>query len=179
MWNPDLYQQTLDFAGRAHNDQKIPGKRSSYVVHLANVCNEVLAAWVNTPEPDWDINLAMQCAILHDVVEDTDTSVSKVIETFSGKVAAGVSALTKNESLPKQEQMLDSLNRILQQPKEVRIVKMADRTVNLSAPPHYWKSNKIRAYREEGQLILKMLGGVCPAIEQRLAERIENYKQYI
>jgi len=61
----------------------------------------------------------------------------------------------------------------------LRIVKMADRTVNLNTPPHYWKKEKINAYREEGKLILKMLGGVNPAIEQRLAERIKTYLQYL
>jgi len=62
----------------------------------------------------------MHCAILHDTIEDTKFNYDKVKELFGEKIANGVLALTKDESLPtKNEMMLDSLERIKKQPKEV------------------------------------------------------------
>jgi hypothetical protein len=42
-----------------------------------------------------------------------------------------VQVLTKNDDLPKKEQMKDSLYRIKKQGREVAIVKLADRSFNL------------------------------------------------
>lgn len=177
MWNPDLYQKTIKFAAEAHGDQKIPGSNIPYVVHLATVCMEATNALIHTREGD--INLVMQCALLHDTIEDTPISYDEVFALFGERVAKGVHALTKNEYLPKSEQMLDSLKRILAQGAEIRIVKMADRIFNLQAPPHYWSQEKRLAYQEEARLIFEQLNGVNPFIEERLAQKIEAYSLFI
>jgi len=57
-------------------------------------------------------------------------------------VAIAVSSLSKNENLPREMQMQDSLDRILQLPKEVWAVKLADRITNLQPPPAYWDAEK-------------------------------------
>ena len=177
MWNPDLYQKAIKFAAEAHGDQKIPGSNLPYVVHLSNVCMETVAAMVHSKQGDFD--LAMQCALLHDTIEDTAISYDEVFALFGEKVAMGVQALTKNKYLPKSEQMADSLQRILTQSREVRIVKMADRISNLQRPPHYWSKEKRLAYQLEAQLILDQLGGVNVYLEERLEQKIESYVLFI
>jgi hypothetical protein len=44
-------------------------------------------------------------------------------------------ALTKNKALPPAERMSDSLRRILEEPVEIGMVKLADRICNLAGPP--------------------------------------------
>lgn len=177
MWNPDLYQKTLSFANHAHREQKLPGSDLPYVAHLCNVCMEAVHAVVQSGTED--INLTLQCALLHDTIEDTDLTYQDIEKEFGTQVADGVLALTKDESLDKSEQMPDSLQRILQQSSEIRIVKMADRINNLSKPPYYWTKEKKTKYQKEARLILDTLGGVNPYIERRLSHRIEQYSQYI
>ena len=75
--------------------------------------------------------------------------------------------------------MLDSLERIVQEPKAVWVVKMADRVANLGKPPHYWKASKVKAYQDEARLILEKLGLANRLMAERLAEKIEQYKKYI
>jgi len=96
---------------------------------------EVLMANANTE--DFNVALAIQAALLHDTIEDTDTTFSEVEENFGTAVANAVLALTKNESLPKEEQMMDSLKRIKKLPYDVWAVKMADRITNLQKPPSH------------------------------------------
>ncbi|MEZ4311729.1 MAG: HD domain-containing protein [Polyangiaceae bacterium] len=122
-------------------------------------------------------DLAIACALLHDTIEDTAVTREQVAAAFGEPVAAGVSALSKDPSLPKREAMKDSLQRIQAQPPEVWLVKLADRTVNLAPPPHYWSPEKIAAYREEAILIADTLAPASPVQTARLRRRIEQYPQ--
>jgi (p)ppGpp synthase/HD superfamily hydrolase len=124
-------------------------------------------------------DLAVQCALLHDVVEDAGVSLAEVAEHFGGPVAAGVGALTKNDRLAtKEEQMQDSLERIRQQPHEVWMVKLADRITNLQPPPQHWAPAKIRAYHAEARQIHAELALGCPILAERLAGKIDRYLKH-
>ncbi len=180
MWNQDQYRETLLFAAKAHAKQKVPGSEMNYVTHITNVAMETAHAVVQTNSKELDGTLAIVCALLHDTIEDTEVNYDTLLQKFGKKVADGVLALTKNERLPtKDAQMQDSLQRILLQGPEIRIVKMADRINNLQPPPHYWNNEKKNRYRKEAQLILDTLGGVNDFIEQRLQQKINDYVNYL
>lgn len=181
MWNPEIYQQAWEYASLKHQGQTygspFKGKRVPYNTHIGSVAHEIIHAHFHSPIPN--INLSLQCALLHDVVEDTNTSIDEIEKLFGKEVANGVLALTKNESLDSKElQMKDSLERILQQPKEIWCVKLADRICNLYAPPHYWKLEKRIKYQEEAQTILNSLKGAHPFLEKRLIEKINTYQDF-
>ena len=177
MYSPDRYVQAMRFAAERHKAQKEPGHDLPYLVHVVSVAAEVIAALPTTKLADPD--LAVTCALLHDTVEDTDTTLDEIAELFGPAVAAGVSALTKNEQLPtKKDQMADSLRRIREQPPEIAVVKLADRITNLSTPPHYWPKEKCGTYREEGILIADTLGYASPTLDARLRARAEAYKAF-
>ena len=55
-------------------------------------------AW--SKHKNFDINTAVQIALLHDVLEDTDTTYEELEETFGNDVATGVLTLTKQTELP-------------------------------------------------------------------------------
>ena len=176
-WNQDLYKRAMDFAATAHKEQKVPGSGHPYVVHLAKVSMEVLAASTaeSAKNENWDVDLAMTCAILHDSIEDAGVTAHDIEAKFGVRVAAGVQALTKNASLPKGAQMSDSLLRIRAQPREVWAVKLADRITNLEPAPPAWTREKRAKYRDEAEVILTDLKGGCAFLEQRLAKKISEY----
>lgn len=177
IWSQDKYNQAWLFAATAHQMQKIPGSYLPYITHVASVAMEVMVALsVETvSQPD----LALQCALLHDVIEDTEITYQQVADTFGEAVAQGVLALTKNESLPdKPSQMKDSLNRIQEQPTEVWLVKLADRINNLATPPHYWTKDKIKKYWLEAQLIKEMLGTASLFLTIRLNKKMNDYRTF-
>ncbi|HMV78190.1 MAG TPA: HD domain-containing protein [Leptospiraceae bacterium] len=173
----DAYQKAIAFAGIAHKDQKIPGSDVSYVVHLANVAMEVLFAY--SESMDFDLETALQSALLHDTLEDTDISFEDLQKNFGGKVAECVHSLTKNMNLPKEDRMKDSLNRILKQGRDACIVKLADRITNLQIPPSYWSNEKKKQYLAEAELILNMLQNTHSYLENRLRARIKIYLNYL
>ena len=81
--------------------------------------------------------------------------------------------------ISKEEQMMDSLNRINQLPKEVGLVKLADRITNLQAPPGYWDKQKIIKYHAEAKLIAKTLAGKNEYLNDRLERKIAEYQVYL
>lgn len=174
----DAYAQAWEFVTLRHAGQtyggREPGEQIPYINHLASVAAEV--AWGVAAQPGWDLDLAVQCALLHDVLEDTGTSFDEVSERFGPAVAAGVLALTKDPALDTGEaKMRDTLARIQLQPKEVWVVKLADRISNLYHPPFYWTSEKKRQYTVEAQAILAALGAAHAGLAGRLSAKIAAY----
>jgi (p)ppGpp synthase/HD superfamily hydrolase len=173
-WSQEKYIQSLKFAAKAHNGQTVPGSDLPYIVHVTMVAMEVIAALVH--EDGLDGDLAIQCALLHDVIEDCGISYEKLAAEFGTEVAGGVRALSKNNILKsKNEKMADSLARIKKQPREIWMVKLADRITNLQPPPGHWDAEKIARYREEGKLILDELGNACAYLAERLNLKIRKY----
>jgi (p)ppGpp synthase/HD superfamily hydrolase len=169
----DPWLAAWHFAAHAHRKQTLPGSDLPYVVHLGAVSMEILVAHqqASFARPV----LAVQCALLHDTLEDTETDESALVAAFGVEVAAGVRALTKEPSLPSADAMADSLRRVRLQPAEIWAVKLADRITNLGPPPTHWTIAKIASYRAEAQLILEALGEAHAPLAKRLAERIEAY----
>jgi (p)ppGpp synthase/HD superfamily hydrolase len=176
-WSQDTYIKAYKFAAHAHQGQKVPGTNLPYIMHLSFVSMEVIAAL--SVEQKHDGNLALQCGILHDTIEDTNTTFEQIKTEFGEAVANGVLALTKDNSLAKHLQMADSLRRIKEQPPEIWMVKLADRISNLQPPPHYWTQDKITRYREEAIEIYEVLKDASPFLASRLANKIEDYKAFI
>lgn len=173
----DLYQKALKFAGEKHRNQLVPGTNANYLLHLSNVAMEIFMA--HAAADDFDLNFAIQLAVLHDTLEDTDTSFEELKENFGERIAMGVFALTKNSELSsKSEKMTDSLRRINELEKEVGIVKLADRITNLQEPPVFWNQEKRERYQKEATLINEILNEKNGYLNKRLKEKIAMYHQF-
>lgn len=173
----EVYQKAIKYASNKHKSQLVPGTESNYLLHLSNVAMEVICA--HKANSDFDLEYAVQVALLHDVIEDTATPLQEIEELFGSAVTKGVDALTKNEEIDtKTEQIRDSLERISQLQKEVSIVKLADRITNLQPPPNHWDKDKIQAYRKDAIMIADALRGKNSYLDHRIQEKIEAYKVY-
>lgn len=175
-WLQDSYIKAYKFAAHVHRSQVVPGTDIPYIMHLSFVSMEVIAA-LNV-EPGCDENLAVQCALLHDVIEDADVPYQQVVKEFGSVVADGVLALSKDMKMAKHLQMADSLQRIRQQPPEIWMVKLADRITNLQPPPSYWTKEKIERYKAEAIEILNVLGEASSFLASRLREKINAYSSH-
>ncbi|HAA15048.1 MAG TPA: bifunctional (p)ppGpp synthetase/guanosine-3',5'-bis(diphosphate) 3'-pyrophosphohydrolase [Cytophagales bacterium] len=173
-----LYQKAMKFAGEKHRNQTVPGSTANYLLHLSNVAMEILVIYIESPS--FDLALAVQTAILHDTLEDTDATYEELEEQFGMKVAEAVLALTKNPTLVgKRQKMEDSVNRINALGPEVGMVKLADRITNLQAPPAHWSQDKRGRYLDEAVFISEQLTGKHAYLEARLRDKIEGYREFV
>ena len=179
MFSQENYIEVLNFAALAHGEQKTP-KGLPYIAHITCVAMEVINACEKSQLEQNKTDLAISCALLHDVIEDTNITYDEIYVKFGDKIANGVEALTKDKTKStKQEQMKDSLERLLAQPYEIQMVKLADRITNLGIPPKHWDSEKMKKYQEEASLILSCLKNSNVYLAKRLEGKIEEYKKYI
>ncbi len=179
MFSQENYIQILEFATNAHGEQKTP-KGYPYIAHITCVAMEVINACIKSKLDEKKADLAISCALLHDIIEDTNITYDELYVKFGEDIANGVEALTKDKSLTsKQEQMRDSIEKLLTQPYEIQMVKLADRITNLGIPPKHWDNEKIKAYQKEASFILSCLGNSNIYLANRLKEKIEDYNKFI
>ena len=84
----DRLAQAIELATSSHRGQ-IDKSGKPYILHPLRVMNAVLAEGHSE-----DVAIA---AVLHDVVEDTDTTIDEIYKLFGGTVAETVDALTRRE----------------------------------------------------------------------------------
>lgn len=136
-------------AARAHAGQTRKDGITPYIVHPARV-----ASLVGYFGGD---HVAVISAWLHDVFEDcTPETCRHAQETIQQlplpvediqKIHAIIRAVTKNQGLPKELRMPDSLGRILEAPQEAVLVKLCDRIDNLADADHrdeYFRTSYFR-----------------------------------
>lgn len=173
-----LYQEAIRYAASRHqeNNQKVPGTDLPYVVHLSNVAMEVIIAASHSNH--FNLNYAVQVALLHDTIEDTSATMAELEDRFGVEITKGVWALTKNSDLPKEQQMPDTLARIKLLPSEVWAIKLADRITNLQAPPKDWDQEKKTGYHKDSIMILNSLKKGNSYLGKRLETKIKEYEAY-
>ncbi len=174
--NTDMFHKALRLSAWAHYGQ-ITKFGDPYVTHPVAASYEVLAA--SAAGEEFDVDLAAICAILHDVVEKSDVTIYSIKKDFGKRVAEGVGAMTKKSDILESEQLRESLMRILEQPKEVAIAKLADRVSSMLPPPSEWNKEKIATILENGEMIYNMLSEASPYLSKRLALKIGFYKRVL
>jgi len=177
LFSTEIYKEAFAFALKAHKSQTTP-EGLPYFFHIVSVALEVINSLSHHSISYDEANIAICCALLHDVNEDTDTRVTDALHVESiDSVIAGVQALTKDETLPtKQAQMRDSLERLKQQPKCVQMVKLADRITNLAPAPDFWNKAKRESYVKEAKMIHEALKDSNPYLADKLQNKIDNYE---
>lgn len=143
-------EHAIDFATNAHKDQK---RRSGepYIIHPLAVGGTLV---------EWDMDIDTVIAgILHDTVEDTDTSLDEIENLFGHDVAFLVDGVTKvsqaragmqnlDDYLPQTKDNLSKLLIAVAQDVRVVIIKLADRLHNLSTLQHMIPEKQQKIARE-------------------------------
>tara|TARA_S200002703_G_C3789240_1_gene243513 strand:- start:1565 stop:2017 length:453 start_codon:yes stop_codon:yes gene_type:complete len=110
-------QEAREFATQAHGEQMYG--EQPYMTHVEDV-----ASGFTDPH-------LQRIAYLHDVVEDTDTTIKDIHERFGSEIGSAIDALTRRED----EQYFDYIHRVNQHP-EAKQIKLADLHANLKKQPH-------------------------------------------
>ena len=175
MWDSKIINKALMYATEKHKNQVMPyPSEMPYSAHIFGVTLNAIK-YAESMEQKINFDTLVCIALLHDTLEDTETTFDELSESFGEKIANGVLALTKNEILPKEEQMKDSIERIKKQPIEVWIVKLSDRLFNMRGIVPAWSKEKLLKYKSEAQYICDELGDACKKLKQDLQKSIDNY----
>lgn len=160
------FLKALRFAAQKHRDQRRKGgDRAPYINHPIDVA-EIL--WRIGGIRDLDTLVA---ALLHDTVEDTNTTPEEIREQFGDTVRGLVMEITDDKTLPKEERKrLQIVNAPHKSPRAKQI-KLADKISNVYEiahdPPKDWSLTRRKEYLDWTEKVIHGLRGDNPGLEAR------------
>jgi len=161
------------FAARKHRYQKRKGDDAEpYVNHPLEVAN--LLANVGRIE-DYDILIA---AMLHDTVEDTETTAEELTERFGDRVCKMVLEVTDDKTLPKQTRKLKQIEHAPHLSTGAKQIKLGDKISNITDvtnnPPAGWSPERKLEYVNWGEKVVAGLRGVNSNLENYFDEAVKR-----
>jgi guanosine-3',5'-bis(diphosphate) 3'-pyrophosphohydrolase len=165
--------KALLFAARKHRDQRRKDVEASpYINHpiaLADLlCNEA-----------GETDVTVLCsALLHDTVEDTDTTPEELELEFGREIRDIVLEVTDDKRLPKLERKRWQVEHAEEASRSARLVKLADKTCNLrdlaSNPPANWTAERVDAYYNWAKEVVDRIRGTHELLENLFDKAYAN-----
>ncbi|HTS20588.1 MAG TPA: HD domain-containing protein [Casimicrobiaceae bacterium] len=116
----------------------------------------------------------LAAAVLHDTIEDTETTYEELRGRFGKAVAEVVREVSDDKSLPKAERKRLQIEHAARLSRRARLVKLADKTCNLrdiaSSPPHDWSLARKREYFDWAKAVVDRIRGTNRKLERAFDE---------
>lgn len=158
------FLQALNFAAHKHANQrrKDPSK-TPYINHPIAVANILLS---EAGIADESVLIA---ALLHDTVEDTETTFDEISQHFGRVICNLVSEVTDDKSLAKAERKQQQIDHASKLSDRAKLLKLADKTANLrdvsTAPPEGWSTTRLDEYLDWGKAVVDQIRGTHGQLE--------------
>jgi GTP diphosphokinase / guanosine-3',5'-bis(diphosphate) 3'-diphosphatase len=163
----EILRHALKFAKERHETQ-VRKDGSPFIIHPVRIANIIAQEWGIRETP------IVAAALLHDVIEDTQTTIREVKDGFGEHIGKLVDGLTM---WPGSETPEVYLKRVARGPRELRIVKCADVLDNLRS----WHECRegvaeqyTRWWRQAHDFALPMAETTLDAAAKRIREIVEE-----
>lgn len=158
------FVKAVAFAADKHrNQRRKDAEASPYINHPIALAN-VLAN-----EGGVDDVTVLCAAVLHDTIEDTETTPEELQAIFGPKVASVVMEVTDDKSLEKSVRKQRQVEHAPHMSREAKLVKLADKISNLrdiiASPPADWSAERKQNYFEWAAKVVAGVRGVHPDLE--------------
>src|ERR687885_940242 len=159
-----LLLKALAFAAHKHRDQRRKDAEASpYINHPIALADVLVNEGGVT-----DIEV-LCAALLHDTVEDTATTHEELVDAFGSRIARIVAEVTDDKRLPKAERKRLQIEHAPTISHEAKLVKLADKLVNLrdvaERPPAKWDLARRQEYFDWARQVIDGLRGAPPRLE--------------
>lgn len=154
----------IAFAADKHRNQRRKDHEASpYINHPIALAN-VLAN-----EAGVEDERVLLAAVLHDTIEDTETTEQELVLLFGKEVADIVMEVTDDKALSKAERKRLQIEHAPHISRRAKLVKLADKICNLrdiaKSPPADWSLERKREYFDWSAAVAGGLRGVHPELE--------------
>jgi len=159
-----LLIKAVDFAAFKHRKQRRKDAEASpYINH------PIALARVLRVEAGIEDAAVLCAAMLHDTIEDTETTRDELEREFGAVIANVVAEVSDDKDLPKSERKRLQVEHAATISREARLVKLADKICNLrdmaSAHPKGWDLARRREYFEWAKAVVDRLRGTDAKLE--------------
>ncbi|HEY4118595.1 MAG TPA: HD domain-containing protein [Byssovorax sp.] len=160
-----LIMQALHFAADKHRFQRRKDAHASpYINHPIDLAN-VLVNEAHIEDP-----VVLVAAILHDTVEDTETSLAEIEGHFGAEIRAIVAEVTDDKALAKAERKQRQVDHAPHATFRAQQLKFADKISNVrdiaSSPPTEWSIERQREYFDWAKRVVDAMRGPHARLEE-------------
>lgn len=167
-----LLLRALEFAAHKHRDQRRKGRHAMpYINHPIQVARLLADAGVD--------DAALLCAaVLHDTVEDTETTEAELIAEFGEDIAGLVAEVTDDKALPKHERKQRQIEHAPELSARAALLKLSDKTNNVRDlsrdPPDGWAPERLEQYISWAEQVVAPLRGRNEKLDAAFDEAVRN-----
>ncbi len=155
----------IHFSAFKHRDQRRKDQPlSPYINHPLEVARLL-----------WEVGgvrdeATLAAAILHDTIEDTDTTSDEIRQAFGEEVLNLVLEVTDDKSLPKMRRKRLQIEHAPRISFKAKLIKLADKISNVNdllySPPRRWSFPRKQQYLLWTEQVVAGLRGANPALEE-------------
>ena len=161
------------FAAQKHSKQRRKGERKDpYINHPIEVAM-VIAETGGITDPE-----ILAAAILHDTIEDTNTTKEDIKTLFGGRVFGIVLEVTDEKSLPKDVRKKLQIEHAPALSPEATMIKLADKISNVRdithSPPKGWNKKRRMEYLDWAAAVAGACNSVNPGLEDFFKRVLEE-----
>jgi guanosine-3',5'-bis(diphosphate) 3'-pyrophosphohydrolase len=164
--------QILDaalFAAQKHRNQRRKDVEASPYINHPLALAHLLATVGGVTDPT-----VVCAALLHDTVEDTETTPEELEQRFGPAIAGIVMEVTDDKGLDKDVRKSLQVTKVAGKSHEAKLVKLADKISNLGdilrSPPAGWPVSRKLEYFEWAGQVIDGLRGTNAALEEKFDE---------
>ena len=169
-----LLFKALAFSAEKHTKQRRKDiEESPYINHPIALANILAQRWV--------IDENVLCAaILHDTLEDTETTADELREHFGEKITSIVLEVTDDKNLEKSVRKQKQVEHAASISHEAKLVKLSDKIANITdiinTPPVDWSNDRKRDYFDWAKAVVDNLRGSHQGLEKDFDDLVSNSK---
>ncbi|MDP1835296.1 MAG: HD domain-containing protein [Chlamydiales bacterium] len=165
---------SLSFAAQKHHFQKRKDPENlPYIIHPIGVADHLMAIG---GVRDTDVIVA---ALLHDTVEDTDTTFDEIEKLFGSRVSGFVREVTDDKTLAKQQRKALQFQHAPEKTAGAAQIKLADKLNNLTdmakGPPVDWEPERVDEYFRWAPNVVNRLPWVNAPLKQAVDDVVAGY----
>jgi guanosine-3',5'-bis(diphosphate) 3'-pyrophosphohydrolase len=164
MNDSELIVRAAAFAAHKHRDQRRKDAGATpYINHPLEL------ARILTVEGGITDAATIAAALLHDTIEDTETTPAEIEREFGSEIRSIVEEVTDDKSLPKVDRKRLQVEHAAHASRKAQLVKLADKIANLrdvaSSPPDRWDLTRRQEYFDWGKRVIDQLRGAHSGLE--------------
>ena len=160
----ELVLQAAAFAAEKHRTQRRKDIDTPFINHPIQLAYILVQADIEDP-------VVLAAALLHDTIEDTQTTHDEIEIVFGHEIANIVAECSDDKSLTKLERKQAQIDHAASISRKAKLVKLADKIANVSdlngAPPAGWSLERKREYYDWAKQVVDRLRGTHAVLEAR------------
>ena len=174
----DIILEAINFATIKHHGQVRKDEHASpYITHPVSVAKAI-----------WQIGgvrdlATLAAAILHDTIEDTDTTETEIRENFGEEISKIVLEVTDDKSLNKMERKRRQVLHAPELSQAAKLIKLGDKLINcrdiLHSPPKSWDVDRRKEYIQWAADVVFEIRGANKTLENSFDETLLDAEQQL